>query len=183
MPDSNTQPPKGLDLDIRLPYSLCTTVDQQLCPSDPSKPLTTPPAPPLSPQEDGPAFIDTAQILRERIALEEEWGARLQADIQLLQEWREKHLQNANLQQKLDVLRQPTRFCQHCHIPLFTHLPDGTLEPCTRSNRFSCGYDGGKRLVGNLDCIRKRYNAKKRRQYAARQYAACKARKQAEKLA
>jgi hypothetical protein len=76
------------------------------------------------------------------------------------------------LKAALTRLNPEVRCCRHCKQPLYIHLPNGTREPCTRSNRFSCGsvsHQMGQRLlVGNLECVRRRNAAKGRRRYAAR---------------
>jgi hypothetical protein len=69
---------------------------------------------------------------------------------------------------KLQAVSQPVRRCQHCGHALYIHLPDDTLEPCTRSNRLNCGHNAEGRLIGNLECINKRKAAKARRTYARR---------------
>ena len=84
----------------------------------------------------------------------------------------------STLQRQLQAVSQPVRRCRHCKQPLWVYRPDGSLEPCTRRNRSTCGFTphtmGQKLLIGNLACIRSRNAAKGRRKYAAR-----KARKQA----
>lgn len=138
--------------------------DRRVSPREPSSPR---PAPiPPSPQEA------TKQAVRDQIALADQQEAWLQELLQLQQERAEALQRVASLQHKLQAKSQPVRFCRHCYRPLYIHLPDGTLEPCTRSNRFNCGYVshemGEKLLVGYLDCIKGRNATKGRRKYAAR---------------
>jgi hypothetical protein len=129
-------------------------------PREPSSPR--PAAPPPSP-------LDAAmQAVQNRIDLADQQEAHLQQLLQRQQELAEKQQRVATIQHKLQAVSQPVRYCRHCKHPLFIHLADDTLEPCTRSNRFNCGYDAEGRLVGNLECIKRRNAAKGRRQYAAR---------------
>jgi hypothetical protein len=112
------------------------------------------------------------QAVQNKIDLADQQEAHLQQLLQRQQELAEKQQRVATLQHKLQAVSQPVRDCRHCKQPLYILLPDGTLEPCTRSNRLSCGYVShkmGQRLpVGNLECIKKRNAAKGRRKYAAR---------------
>ena len=130
-------------------------------PSSP-KPATPPPSP----------LDDTMQAVQNEINLADQQEAHLQQLLQRQQELAEKQQRVATIQHKLQAVSQPVRYCRHCKHPLYIHLPDGALEPCTRSNRFSCGsvsYKMGKKLpVGNPECVKRRNAAKGRRQYAAR---------------
>lgn len=122
------------------------------------------------------------QAVQNEINAADQQEAQLQQLLQRQQELAEKQQRVATLQHKLQAVSQPVRDCRHCKHPLYIHLPDGALEPCTRSNRFSCGYVshemGQRLLVGNLACIKRRNAAKGRRKYAAR-----KVREQAEDTA
>jgi len=140
------------------------TPNRQPSPREPSSPM--PATPPPSP-------LDAAmQAVQNRIDLEGQQEAQLQELFQLLQELAEKQQRVATFQHKLQAVSQSVRYCQHCTHPLYIHLPDGALEPCTRSNRLNCGYAphkmGEKLLVGSLECIKKRNADKGRRKYAAR---------------
>lgn len=130
-------------------------------PSSP-KPATPPPSP----------LDDTMQAVQNEINLADQQEAHLQQLLQRRQELVEKQQRVATIQHKLQAISQPVRYCRHCKHPLYIHLPDGVLEPCTRSNRFSCGYVshkmGQRLLVGNLECIKRRNAAKERGKYAAR---------------
>jgi hypothetical protein len=108
------------------------------------------------------------QAIQNEINLADQQETHLQQLLQRQQELVAKQQSVATLQYKLQAVSQPVRFCRHCNHPLYIHLSDDTLEPCTRSNRFSCGYDPEGRLVGNLECIKRRNAAKSRRKYAAR---------------
>jgi hypothetical protein len=136
------------------------TPDRPPSPREPSSPR--PATPPPSP-------IDAAmQDTQNKIALADQREAHLQQLLQCQQELAEKQQRVATLEHKLQAAGRPVRFCQHCHHPLYIHLPDGALEPCTRNNRFNCGYDSEGRLVGNLECIKSRNAAKSRRKYTTR---------------
>lgn len=138
--------------------------DRRVSPREPSSPRPAPTPP--SPQEAA------KQAVRNQIALTDQQETWLLEVLQLQQERAEKLQRVASLQHKLHAVSQLARFCRHCNRPLYIHLPDGTLEPCTRSNRVSCGYVshemGEKLLVGYLDCIKGRNATKGRRTYAAR---------------
>ena len=113
------------------------------------------------------------QAVQNEINLADQQEAHLSQLIQREQELAKKQQRVATLQLKLQAVSQPVHYCRHCKHSLYIHHPDGALEPCTRSNRFGCGYvkgnePGQKLLVGNLECIRRRNNAKGRRKYAAR---------------
>jgi hypothetical protein len=140
------------------------TPNRQPSPREPSSPR--PATPPPSP-------LDAAmQAVQNRIDLADQQEAHLQQLLQRQQELAEKQQRVATIQHKLQAVSQPVRYCRHCKHPLYIHFPDGALEPCTRSNRLSCGYVshkmGQRLLVGNLECIKKRNAAKGRRKYAAR---------------
>ena len=136
------------------------TPNRQPSPREPSSPR--PATPPPSPLDD------TMQAVQNKINLADQQEAHLQQLLDRQEELTEKQHRVATLQLKLQAVSQPVRSCQHCHHPLFIHLADDTLEPCTRSNRFNCGYDAEGRLVGNRECIKRRNAAKGRRKYAAR---------------
>ena len=112
------------------------------------------------------------QAVQKRIDLADQQEAHIQQLLQRQQELAEKQQRVATIQHELQAVSQPVRYCRHCKHPLYIHLPDGALEPCTRSNRLSCGYVSHKMgqglLVGNLECIKRRNAAKGRRKYAAR---------------
>jgi hypothetical protein len=140
------------------------TPNRSPSPREPSspRPATLPPSP-----------LDAAmQAVQNRIDSADQQEAHLQQLLQRQQELAEKQQRVATIQYKLQAVSQPVRYCRHCKHPLYIHLPDDALEPCTRSNRFSCGYVSHKvgqgPLVGNLECVKRRNAAKGRRTYAAR---------------
>lgn len=139
--------------------------DRRPGPREPASPR--PATPPPSPHDA------VMQAVQNMLDLTDQREAQLQQLYQRRQELVAKLQHVATIEQKLQAISQPVRFCKHCNRPLYIHLPDGTLEPCTRNNRFGCGYvkskeQGQQLLVGYLDCIQGRWNAKGRRKYAAR---------------
>jgi hypothetical protein len=140
------------------------TPNRSPSPREPSSPR--PATPPPSP-------LDAAmQAVQNEINLAEQQEAHLSQLIQREQELAKKQQRVATLQLKLQAVSQPVRYCRHCKHPLYIHHPDGALEPCTRSNRFSCGtvsHTMGQKLpVGDPECVKRRNAAKGRRTYAAR---------------
>jgi hypothetical protein len=136
------------------------TPNRQPSPREPSSPRPATPS---------PSPLDAAmQAVQNRIDLADQQEAHLQQLLHRQQELAGKQQRVAILQHKLQAVSQPVRCCRHCNHPLYIHLPDGALEPCTRSNRFSCGYDPEGRLIGNLECIKSRNAAKSRRKYDTR---------------
>jgi hypothetical protein len=134
--------------------------DRRLNPKEPSspRPAPTPPSP-----------LDAAmQVVQNMTDLTDQQELQLQQLLQRRQELVAKQQRVATLQHKLQAVSQPVRFCRHCNHPLYIQLADNSLEPCTRSNRFSCGYDSEGRFVGNPECPKRRNAVKSRRKYAAR---------------
>jgi hypothetical protein len=105
-----------------------STPNRQPSPREPfsPRPATPPPSP-----------LDAAmQAVQNGIDLADQQEAHLQQLLQRQQELAEKQQRVATIQHKLQAVNQPVRYCRHCKHPLYIHLPDGALEPCTRSNRF-----------------------------------------------